>query len=72
MTVCLPMFWGRTHCNGYDTYLDTASTIGVTSAAGLSRISSLSPINRRSHGTSNPLGGRMMKLSDCYPKDFKQ
>jgi hypothetical protein len=59
------------HCNGSDTCLDTVSTIGGTLAAGLLRISSLSPINQHSHRTSNPLGSRMMKLFVRSSKGFK-
>jgi hypothetical protein len=44
----------------------------VTSVVGLSQISSLSLISRRSHVTSNPLGPRMMRPSDRSLKDFKQ
>jgi hypothetical protein len=72
MMAYLPIVLGRTHCNGSDTYLDIASMNGVILVASLSRTSSLSQISWRSHGTSNPLGVRMMRLSDRYSKDFKQ
>jgi hypothetical protein len=72
MTAYFPIVLGRTHYNGSNTYLDIASTTGVTSVASLSRTSSLSPINQRSHGTSNPLGDRMMRLFDRSLKDFKR
>jgi hypothetical protein len=41
-------------CNGYDTYPDTASTIGATSVGVLLPTSNLSPTSRHNHGTSNP------------------
>jgi hypothetical protein len=44
----------------------------VTLVIGLSQTSSLSPISRCSHGTSNPLGARMMRPSNRSSKDFKQ
>jgi hypothetical protein len=44
------------HCNGYDTYRGTASTIGATLVGILSPTSNPSPTTRRSCGTSNPSG----------------
>jgi hypothetical protein len=72
MMAYLPIVLGRTRCSGSDTYLDTASTTGVISVAGLSQTSGLSLINQHSHGTSNPLGARMMRLSDHSSKGFKR
>jgi hypothetical protein len=54
MTTYLPIVLVQDALQWSDTYLDTSSTTGVNSVAGLSQTSSLSPINRRSHGTSNP------------------
>jgi hypothetical protein len=56
------------HYNGFDIYIDIASTIVEISAAGLSQISSPSPTNWRSHGISNPSSAKMMKLSAHIPK----
>jgi hypothetical protein len=72
MTAYLPIVLGKTHCNASDTYLDTASMNEVISVASLSRTYSLSQISQRSHGTSNPLGVRIMRLFDRSSKDFKQ
>jgi hypothetical protein len=60
------------HCNGFNIYLDIASTIGEILAAGLSRTSNPSPTNRRSRGITNPSNAKAMKLSAHSSKDFKQ
>jgi hypothetical protein len=58
-------------CNGYDTCLDTASTIRVTSVGVLLPTSNPSLTSQRSHGTSNPSGVEWMRLSGHTSKDFR-
>jgi hypothetical protein len=63
MTAYLPIVLGKTRCNGCDTYPNTTSMTGATSVGASPPTSSLSPISRRNHGTSNPSSAEGMKLS---------
>src|SRR5688572_2420382 len=56
MTAYLPIVLGQDALNGYDTYHDNASTIGVTSVGASSPTFSPSSTSRRSHGTSSSSG----------------
>jgi hypothetical protein len=69
MTAYLPIVLGKTHCNGCDTYPDTASTTGATSVGASPPTFSLSLTNRRNHGTSNPLSAEGTKLFGHTSKD---
>jgi hypothetical protein len=70
MTAC-PSSSGKMRCNRYNTYPDTASTIGATSVGIYSPTSNLSLTSRHSHGTSNRSGAEGMRLFGRTSKDFK-
>jgi hypothetical protein len=63
MTAYLPIVLGKTHYNGCDIYLDTASMTGATSVDASPPTFSPSPTNQRNHGTSNPSSAGGTKLS---------
>jgi hypothetical protein len=67
----LPIVIGQDMLHWLGIYLGTTLTIGATSVIASSSISSLSLTSRRSHGTSNPSGARMMRPSSRSSKDFK-
>jgi hypothetical protein len=59
------------HCNGCDTYPDTASTTGATSVGASPPTSNPSPTNRRNRGTSNPSSTEGTRLFGHTSKDFR-
>jgi hypothetical protein len=71
MTAYLPIVPGKMHCNGYDTYPDSASTTAATSVGASLPTSNLSPTSWRSHGTSNPSSAEGMRLSGRTSKGFR-
>jgi hypothetical protein len=67
-----PSSLGKMRCSGYDICHDTTSTTGVTSVGGSLPTSSPSLTSRRSHGTSNPSGARVMKHFGHTLRGFRQ